>query len=128
MLSRYLLFGRRRGGRREGEVERIYVDRPGPWVIGGFFALTVLSTADAWFTLDALARGAEEANPVMRAALSLGNTGFVLVKTGVTVVCGAFLALHKTWRLGRLCLWIALVGYAVLTAWHFYGQSVLPPR
>jgi hypothetical protein len=129
MLSRYLLFGRRRGGRRAGETERIYVDRPGPWVIGGFVALTLFSAGDAWFTLDALARGGQEANPVMRAALSLGNVGFVLVKTGVTVVCGAFLALHKTWPLGRLCLWLALVGYAALTLWHLYGQFfVLPPH
>jgi hypothetical protein len=128
MLSRYLLFGRRRGGRRDGETTRIYVDRPGPWVIVGFFALTILSAGDAWWTLDALARGGKEANPIMRAALSLGNTGFVLVKTCVTVVCGAFLALHKTWPLGRICLWIALVGYGALTVWHLIGQLWLLPR
>ena len=129
MLSRYLLTGRRRGGRRASETEHIYVDRPaavGWW--RGFFALTLLSAADAWFTLNALAKGAQEAKPVMRAALSLGNTGFVVVKTVVTVVCGAFLALHKTWRLGRLCLWLALGAYAVLTAWHMAGLLWYLPR
>jgi hypothetical protein len=128
MLSRYLLIGRRRGGRREGETDHIYVDRPGPWVVAGFVVLTILSAADAWFTLDALARGGKEANPVMRAALSLGNTGFVIVKTVVTFVCGAFLALHKTWPLGRLCLWIALGAYGALTVWHAMGQLYLLPK
>jgi hypothetical protein len=128
MLSRYLLTGRRRGGRRASETEHIYVDRPGPWVVAGFLSLVLLSAADAWFTLNALAKGAEEANPVMRAALSLGNTGFVIVKTLVTVVCGAFLALHKTWRLGRLCLWFALGAYGVLTVWHLMGLGWLLPR
>ena len=123
MLSRFLLFGRRRGGRRAGETENIYVDRPGGWVIVAFGALTILSVADAWFTLYALSKGAVEANPIMLAALSLGTAGFVVVKTVVTLLGGAFLCLHKNWALGRVCLWLALAGYGAITAWHVYGQS-----
>ena len=129
MFSRYLLFGRRRGGRRDGERERIYVDRPGPWVTTAFLAVCLLSVADAYLTLYELSRGATEANPIMRAALDLGNGGFVLVKTLMTVVGAAFLALHKTWPLGRVCLGIAVGGYLALTAWHMYGLFVVlrPP-
>ena len=121
MFSRYLLFGRRRGGRRDGERERIYVDRPGAWVTFAFLTVCLLSVADAYMTLYELSRGATEANPIMRAALDLGNGGFVLVKTLMTVLGAAFLGLHKTWRLGRVCLVIAVVGYLALTAWHMYG-------
>jgi len=121
MFSRYLLFGRRRGGRRDGERERIYVDRVGPRVTVAFFAVTLLSLADAYLTLYELSRGATEANPIMRAALDLGNGGFVLVKTLMTVLGAAFLALHKTWPLGRACLAIAVVGYLALMGWHLYG-------
>ena len=66
---------------------------------------------------------------IMRAALDLGNGGFVLVKTLMTVVGAAFLALHKTWPLGRVCLGIAVGGYLALTAWHMYGLFVVlrPP-
>jgi hypothetical protein len=125
MLSRFLLFGRRRGGRRAGETDHIYVDRPGGWVVAAFAALTILSVADAWFTLYALSQGAEEANPIMLAALSLGTAGFVVVKTVVTLLGGAFLCLHKNWALGRVCLWFALAGYGAITAWHVYGQTTV---
>jgi hypothetical protein len=128
MLSRFLLVGRRAGGRREGERERIYVDRPGALAIAGFVALTALSAADAWLTLDAIDRGGREANPVMRAALDLGTPAFVIVKSLVTVAGGAFLALHRTWRLGRACLAIAIVGYLGVTAWHLYGQWWVLPK
>src|SRR4029079_14157217 len=55
--------------------------------------------------------------------LSLGTAGFVVVKTVVTLLGGAFLCLHKNWALGRACLWFALAGYGALTAWHVYGQT-----
>jgi len=121
MFSRYLLFGRRRRGRRDGERERIYVDRVGASVAAAFVAVCLLSVADAYLTLYELSRGATEANPIMRAALDLGSGGFVLVKTLMTVLGAAFLALHKTWRLGRACLAAAVVGYLALMGWHLYG-------
>lgn len=121
MISRYLFVGRRRGGRRDGELEHRYVDRPGPWVLTAFVAICALSVADAVFTLHELAHGATEANPVMRAALRLGDVAFVTLKTVATIVGAAFLGLHKNWRLGRVCLWVAVGGYVVLTVWHLYG-------
>jgi hypothetical protein len=128
MLSRFLFVGRRRGGRREGETDRIYVDRPGAWVVVAVIAVALLSVADAYFTLHELTRGATEANPVMRAALSLGNGAFIVLKTVVTVTGAAFLGLHKTWPLGRVCLFIAVGAYAVLTVYHLVGiYHVLPP-
>jgi hypothetical protein len=125
MLSRYLLRGRRRGGRREGEVEHVYVDRPGPWILTGFLLVVLLSVLDAAFTLSHLERGATEANPFMRAALELGNRAFVVIKTVITVLAVGFLCLHKNWPLGRLCLTLALLGYAALTIYHLYGRILL---
>ena len=122
MLSRYLFLGRRKGGRRGGETERIYVDRPGVSVIAACGLVTALSILDAFLTLDVLAKGGEEANPLMLAALSLGTGAFVILKTCVTVLGAGFLCLHKNWPLGRVCLWVALFFYAALTAWHLYGQ------
>src|SRR5262245_45280960 len=122
MLSRFLFVGRRKGGRRDGERERIYVDRPVPWVMSSFVLVALLSVADAYFTLYELSLGATEANPVMRAALSLGNGGFVIVKTVITVVGAAFLGLHKNWAMGRACLWIAIAVYLALTAYHGWGM------
>jgi hypothetical protein len=126
MVSRFLFRGRRRGGRREAERQRIYVDRPGPWMVAAFIIVVGLSILDAGFTLYELKLGATEANPVMRAALHLGDPAFVLIKTGVTILAAGFLMLHKNWRLGRLCMAAALFGYASLTIYHLYAQTMLP--
>lgn len=118
MVSRFLFTGRRRGGRRAGEQDRIYVDRPGAWVITACVILIALSVADAYVTLLILSGGGVEVNPIMRAVLMLGHRPFVIVKIGLTVLGAAVLCLHKTWPLGRLCLWIALGGYGCLTVYH----------
>lgn len=123
MLSRWLVFGRRRGGRRVGEADFVYVDRPGGWIIAAFAAVVGLSLLDAWFTLDLLKKGATEANPLMRAALQVSEQTFVVVKTLVTIGGAAFLCLHKNWPLGRACLVVALLGYSVLLFYHLYAQQ-----
>lgn len=127
MLTRFLFVGRRRGGRREGETERTYVDRLGWGVIVAFLSLTLFSIADAYFTLRELSLGATEANPVMRAALELGNAPFVVIKTVVTLLGAGFLALHKNWPLGRRCLAVAVLGYAALTVYHICGLTYILP-
>lgn len=128
MLSRFLVLGRRRSGRREGETDHVYVDRHGLWMYAAFVALTTLSIFDARFTLHELDLGGTEANPVMRAALELGDTAFVVLKTAATIVGAAFLVLHKTWRLGRACLVLALAAYVGLTVWHLYGVTHVLPQ
>jgi hypothetical protein len=118
MFSRYLFWGRRRVGRRHGEQTRIYVDRPGAWTITACVLLVALSIADAHVTLSILTAGGEEVNPVMRSVLALGDAPFVVVKIGLTVAGALVLCLHKSWPLGRACLWVALGGYGILTAYH----------
>lgn len=126
MVSRWLVFGRRRSGRRDGEAEFTYVDHPGTWVLLAFAAVVGLSLLDAWYTLDLLKKGATEANPLMRAALQVSDEVFVVIKTVITLGGAAFLCLHKNWPLGRLCLVIALLGYSTLLFYHLYAQHVVP--
>lgn len=127
MFSRYLFRGRRRGARREGESEYTYVDRPGAWMLAAFTCIVGLSLLDAFYTLDLLKRGATEANPVMKLALEVSDQAFVVIKTAITILGAGFLALHKNWPLGRLCLVVALVGYSVLLGYHIYAQITVPP-
>jgi hypothetical protein len=63
----------------------------------------------------------------MQAALDLGNGPFVIIKTAVTLVGAAFLALHKNWPLGRRCLLVGVLGYAALTVYHLYGVLYVLP-
>jgi hypothetical protein len=125
MVSPYLLTGRRRGARRDGEGPGTYVDRPGVWAMAGFSVIVGLSILDAAFTLALLKAGATEANPIMQAALHLGDGPFVFIKTATTVLAAGFLCLHKNWPLGRLCTMAAILGYSGLTAYHIYAQHVV---
>lgn len=125
MISRHSFWGKRRAARRGADEPFTYVDRPGAWIVAAFVAVVGLSVLDAWFTLDLIASGATEANPVMRAALDLGDRAFVLIKTVVTIVATGFLCLHKNWPLGRLCLTLALLGYSVLVLYHLHAQHVM---
>ncbi len=131
MFSRYLLRGKRRSGRRDEEKKQVYVDRPGPWIWLAFVAVVGLSALDAIYTLDLLGAGkAVEANPVMRAALHLGTTEFVVIKTTMTLLAVGFLCLHKNWPLGRFCLAFAILGYSTLVVYHLIAQhhtANLPP-
>jgi hypothetical protein len=98
------------------------VDWPGGWVIIAFVAVFALSLLDAYLTLRMLADGhGEEANPLMRLAMSYGEGSFVLLKAALTLSGMALLAVHKNWPLGRICLWLAFVGYAVVTGLHIWG-------
>lgn len=125
MFSRWSFVGRRRAGRRGGEQDFVYVDRPGPWILAAFVAVVGLSLLDAWFTLDLLKRGATEANPVMRAALEVSDEAFVMIKTVITVLGAGFLCLHKNWPLGRTCLVVALLGYSALLFYHLWAQHIV---
>jgi NADH:ubiquinone oxidoreductase subunit 6 (subunit J) len=61
----------------------------------------------------------------MQAALHLGEEAFILIKTFVTIAAAGFLVLHKNWPLGRLCLALALLGYAALMLYHLHGQRLV---
>ena len=122
LVSRFLLRGARRAGRRAEEQAHVYVDRPGRWAAGAFFALLALCVVDAYLTLRMLSDGGDEANPVMRATLALGSSGFVILKLAATFLCASFLCLHRNWALARAGLWIALAAYVLVLLYHTYGQ------
>jgi hypothetical protein len=119
VLSRYWLRGRRRGGRREGEAEDIYVDRPSrkEWLLFG--AILGLASLDGIWTLLHLERGVEEANPLMAWFLEVGGSpAFAAAKFGVTIVAAAFLLLHARFRAARrLMPWVVVI-YAALVLVH----------
>jgi hypothetical protein len=119
ILSRYWLRGRRRAGRRTGETEDIYVDRPSgrEWLL--FAAILGLAGLDGGWTLLHLDRGVEEANPLMAWFLEIGGTaGFAIAKFGVTITAASFLLLHARFRAARrLMPWVAGI-YAALVLVH----------
>ena len=124
-LSRYWLRGRRRGGRRAGEIADVYVDRyrPAEWAL--VLGLLALALVDWAWTLAHLARGVEEANPLLALAVQRGGVvGFSLVKLAATFAPIAVLALHLRFRVARALLPVALAVYGSVLAVHVVAQLV----
>lgn len=119
VLTRYWLNGRRRGGRRHGETQGIYVDRYSGEEVALFFGLLGLSAVDLALTFAHLGDGGREANPVMAWFLDRGGSGaFAAAKLSSTLVAALLLLLHVRFR-GVLHVLRAGVGmYLLLMVWH----------
>lgn len=126
IFSRYTLFGgRRRGGRRAGETENIYVDRHGPLLLFGALALSLLNVLDAFFTMLFLSHGGQELNPLIDSMLGLGLWPFLITKTIGVGICVAFLVMTKTFAAARIGLIVLLTGYTALLGWHLWLLTCL---
>jgi hypothetical protein len=83
-----VLFGfmrsRRRDVRRGSDGEPIYTDWHHPWLFFLAVSTMLLSSADAFFTLQLLSRGFIEINPVMNAAINQGIFFFAASKVAMT--------------------------------------------
>lgn len=79
-------------------------------------AISLLSIADAFLTLQLLENGADEINPVMAALLFRGVAAFTASKIGVTCLCVVALVCLSSHRFMRLVRVEAMM-YAVLGAY-----------
>lgn len=79
--------------------------------------VVVLNIADALATLYAVAGGAEEINPLMRALLDVSPWLFVAIKLSGVTVCAVMLA-HA--RAVKALVFLSVV-YTAVCVNHFYG-------
>ena len=125
---RTVLFGfvrsRRRNTRRGSEDEPIYTDWHHPWL---FFLATgtmILSSMDAFFTLQLIDRGAIELNPIMAILIGKGTLAFAASKmllTGLGILVLVFLSRSRIFNLIRtgLVLTVFFTAYACLVCYEF---------
>jgi hypothetical protein len=103
---------RRHGPRRDDDLGRgHYVDIHEPAIVALSLGIILLCVADAFFTLNIIARGGEELNPFMKALLEKDVLLFFSVKFTVTSLCLVFTIAHKHFRIFR-----AISGYHILYA------------
>lgn len=88
------LYKTRRKTIRRGEAanQPYYTDYYESWVGLTVLAIACLSAADAFLTLQILAKGGTEVNPLMAALLDIGDGAFIMGKLAITVTC-LFIAL-----------------------------------
>lgn len=118
------LLSRRRGHRRSGEATPVFVDWHHPWLFFLAIGIMLLSTLDAFFTLELLQRGAVEVNPLMAAAIERGTatfTGSKMLLTGFGILMLVFLSRSRLFD--RLRAGVLLTGffsiYAGLVCYQF---------
>lgn len=119
------LRSRRRSSRRELEGAELYTDWHHPWLFFLGVGIMLMSVADAFLTLQLLAKGAFEANPVMRGLIDWNTAGFVSLKllmTGLalmTLIYASRFRLFGRFRVGVIitlffCMYSTLICYEIL--------------
>jgi len=115
---------RRHGTRRHGDADPVFTDWHHPWHFFLATGIMLMSSADAFLTLQLLDRGAYEANPFMAALLKLGTTHFAVSKlalTGIGILALVFLARAMFFNRLRtgVILTVFFSTYAVLICYEF---------
>lgn len=125
---RTVLYGflrsRRRAVRRAGEAEPVFTDWHHPWHFFLATATMLLSSIDAFFTLQLLERGATEINPFMAAVLGVGTQAFAATKmllTGFGILVVVYLARSRLFNRLRAGLVLTSVFsvYCCLVCYEF---------
>lgn len=119
---------RRRGGRRTDDASG-YVDRYTRRDVLLLLTVFLLNVGDAFFTMLWLARGGQEANPIMDFFLDIGPGAFLAQKCLVVGFWLVVLVAHKNFRFARIGLYATLVVYGLLMIVHFgiIAFDVQPP-
>lgn len=90
---------RRSVRRKEAANQPYYTDYYESWVGATVLAIICLSAADAILTLEILARGGTEVNPLMALLLDISDSAFILGKLAITVVCLFIALVHINFRI-----------------------------
>lgn len=115
---------RRRAHRRMTEDEPVFTDWHHPWLFFLSIGIMILSSLDAFMTLQLLELGATEINPVMAAVMGEGTRAFAASKmllTGTAILVLVFLAkahVFNRFRTG-LSLTVVFGFYCCLVCYEF---------
>lgn len=125
---RTVLFGflrsRRRIHRREIDTDAHFIDWHHPWLFFLAVGTMLLSSVDAFMTLQLLENGMIEANPVMAAILGQGTTAFAVSKmlmTGTSLLILVYLSKARFLNRFRTGLFLTAIFsiYACLVCYEY---------
>lgn len=123
IISRHTFYGgRRKVIRREEEGKKhIYVDLYSTRLLLAAIALLLLSSLDAFLTLELIENGrVVEANPLMATLLNHSETLFAVTKFAITASALTILILFKNVKITRICLPCAIKLYMLVIAYELY--------
>ncbi|MGA1875286.1 MAG: DUF5658 family protein [bacterium] len=120
-FSKYIFLGKRKAGRREGELRHIYVDRYSQNLFILLCLLLILCIIDGYFTiLNVLYLDVPEMNPLMDYFLRKGEALFFSIKYGITGIGVVVLCLRIHFKFMQSAL-LALIFLYLFVVWsHIY--------
>jgi len=115
---------RRHSERRHAAAEPVFTDWHHPWLFFLATGIMVLSSFDAFLTLQLIEQGAFEVNPIMAAMMEHGTGIFAAVKMGLTgfgILALVFFARSRFFNSFRTGLFLTCIFsfYAVLVSYEF---------
>jgi hypothetical protein len=117
--------GRRMGERRSNIKSPAYVDRYAGHLMLCTISILILSSLDAFFTLNILAKGGEEINLFMAVLIEDSVSKFVAVKLALTSLALLLLTIHHNVQLTehirvRHLGYLILSGYTLLIGYELF--------
>lgn len=118
------LRSRRRGTRRAGEAEPVFTDWHHPWLFFLATGIMLMSSLDAFLTIQLIERGAYEANPLMAIVMASGAATFAaskMILTAFGILALVFLARSRFLNRFRTGIFLTAFFsvYAVLVCYEF---------
>ncbi len=123
----YALYkGKRSTARRNDDAARpYYIDRYESWIGVNVILIACLSALDSFFTLQILASGGTEVNPVMQYLLEINTSAFIFGKMAMTSICLVFVMIHINFKLLGIVsirsllisiasIYVLLIGYEIV--------------
>jgi hypothetical protein len=115
---------RRHNTRRTADAEPVFTDWHHPWLFFLATGIMLLSSMDAFFTIQLIERGAFEANPLMAKVMQFGTQAFAASKmllTGFGILALVFLSRSRFFNRVRTGLFLTgfFSIYAVLVCYEF---------
>lgn len=117
--------GRRMGERRTNIKGPAYVDRYSVHLVLCTISILILSSLDAFFTLNILAKGGEEINLFMAILIEDSISKFIAVKMALTALALLLLTIHHNVQLTehirvRHLGYLILSGYTLLIGYELF--------
>jgi hypothetical protein len=129
-ISRYTLTGRRKKARRQDEAKNYYVDKFEPRHLIMVGLVMIFCILDYGLSFKIFEKGGSELNVLMATFMANGRVLLLLVKLGLTLICLAFILVHKNFKVfglikAHVLIYYVFSVYFVLVFYELFSLALI---
>jgi uncharacterized membrane protein YdbT with pleckstrin-like domain len=129
-ISRYTLNGRRKKARRQDEAKNYYVDKFEPRHLIMVGLVMIFCILDYGLSFKIFEKGGSELNVLMATFMANGRVLLLLVKLGLTLICLAFILVHKNFKVfglvnAHVLIYYVFSVYFVLVFYEVFSLALI---